>query len=72
MTVRKAARCVSESPWRVIRGSGRNFDVASDQDLTIDWRDCGQRTDLVSEFSTKLVKADIDVIYVSGAAAMVM
>jgi putative tryptophan/tyrosine transport system substrate-binding protein len=36
------------------------------QNLTIDWREYGQRVELVSEFATELVKARVDVIMAGG------
>jgi putative ABC transport system substrate-binding protein len=36
------------------------------QNLTIDWREYGQRVELVSEFAAELVKAPIDVIMAGG------
>ena len=36
------------------------------QNLTVDWRECGQRIDLISEFGEDLVKDRVDVIYAAG------
>jgi hypothetical protein len=67
---------VSVSPrnapyWLVTFDELRRLGFIEGQNLTIDWRDCGQRIDLVSEFVTDLIKAHIDLIYVGGDAAMV-
>jgi hypothetical protein len=63
---------VSVSPrnapyWLVTFDELRRLGFIEGQNLTIDWRDCGQRIDLVSEFVTDLIKAHIDVIYVGAA-----
>jgi len=36
------------------------------QNLTVDWRECGQHIDLISEFAEDLVKGCVDVIYAAG------
>ena len=36
------------------------------QNLTVDWRECGQHIDLISEFAEDLVKGRVDVIYAAG------
>jgi ABC-type uncharacterized transport system substrate-binding protein len=36
------------------------------QNLTVEWRTYGPRTDLIPEFAAELVKADVDVIYAGG------
>jgi putative ABC transport system substrate-binding protein len=66
---------VSVSPrsapyWLVMFDELRRFGFIEGQNLTIDWRDYGQRIDLVSEFVTDLVKAHVDIIYVGGDTAI--
>jgi putative tryptophan/tyrosine transport system substrate-binding protein len=60
----------SASYWLVMFDELRRVGFIEGQNLTIDWRDYGQRVDLVSEFVTGLVKAHVDVIYVGGDAAI--
>ena len=36
------------------------------QNFTVDWRECGQHVDLISEFAEDLVKGRVDVIYAAG------
>jgi len=36
------------------------------QNLTVDWRECGQQIDLISGFAEDLVKGHVDVIYAAG------
>ena len=36
------------------------------QNLTVDWRECGQHIDLISGFAEDLVKDRVDVIYAAG------
>ena len=36
------------------------------QNLTVDWRECGQHINLISEFAEDLVKGRVDVIYAAG------
>jgi putative tryptophan/tyrosine transport system substrate-binding protein len=40
------------------------------QNLTVEWRVYGTRVDLIPEFVAELVKAHVDVIYVSGDSAI--
>jgi len=40
------------------------------QNLTVDWRECGQQIDLISEFAEDLVKGHVDVIYAAGNPAI--
>ena len=56
--------------WLVMFDELRRVGFIEGQNLTIDWRDYGQRVDLVSEFVTGLVKAHVDVIYVGGDTAI--
>ena len=57
--------------WLVTFDELRRLGFIEGQNLTIVWRDYGQRIDLVSEFVMDLVKAHVDAIYVGGDAAMV-
>ena len=66
---------VSVSPrnapyWLATFDELRRLGFIEGQNLKIDWRDYGQRIDLVSEFVTDLVKAHVDVIYVGGDTAI--
>jgi putative tryptophan/tyrosine transport system substrate-binding protein len=40
------------------------------QNLTVDWRECGQQIDLISELAEDLVKGHVDVIYAAGNLAI--
>jgi putative tryptophan/tyrosine transport system substrate-binding protein len=40
------------------------------QNLTVEWRSYGARTDLIPEYVAELVKSTVDVIYASGDAAI--
>jgi putative ABC transport system substrate-binding protein len=40
------------------------------QNLTVDWRECGQQIDLISGFAEDLVKGHVDVIYAAGNPAI--
>ena len=44
----------------------RRLGFVEGRDLTIDWRSCGPRVDLIPEFVAELVNAKVDVIYVTG------
>ena len=44
----------------------RRLGFVEGQNLTIDWRSCGPRVDLIPEFVAELVNAKVDVIYVTG------
>ena len=66
---------VSVSPrnapyWLATFDELRRLGFIEGQNLTIEWRDYGQRIDLVPEFVTGLVKAHVDVIYVGGDTAI--
>jgi hypothetical protein len=56
--------------WLATFDELRRLGFIEGQNLTIDWRDYGQRIDLVSKFVTDLVKAHVDVIYVGGDTAI--
>jgi putative tryptophan/tyrosine transport system substrate-binding protein len=46
------------------------FGFVEGQNLTIYWRGYAPHIDLISEFATDLIKSEVDVIYVSGDAAI--
>jgi putative tryptophan/tyrosine transport system substrate-binding protein len=48
----------------------RRFGFIEGQNLTIHWRQYTPHIDLISEFAADLVKSEVDVIYVSGDAAI--
>ena len=48
----------------------RRLGFIEGQNLTIDWRSYGPRIDLIPEFAAEFVKAQVDVIYVFGDAAI--
>ena len=56
--------------WLATFDELRRLGFIEGQNLTIDWRDYGQRIDLVSKFVTDLVKAHVNVIYVGGDTAI--